>query len=419
MFTRPIEIQARVIAIEYDLMDVNRSATVEMGQFLSAHSYDDRLDQVIREINDNRGKWNQGNKPISPDRFPDILPDVPANVEATGGFQTVQIFWAFNIEAFYVQAYELFASEVKGFLPSPETLVYRGSLNGFNFIGETNKTYYFRVRAVNYHGRASNYSAEVEASTARVVTDDILFGPELAMKLRELNKEADIIGKDGIQFEQIANDALELIQQRAKDYSDQEIADVYSILTEELEKRIDSAQFDQEVRRIHQAIKDGEDALEEKETQLKEEINQLGEELTSIEKHVTTEFEKVDGRLSATLSRGEVDELLTDKVDYTTYNQKMTTINASLEGIDFLVGETSGQVDQLTGEVTDLRDISSELSLSAEGFSTSIRQLQSEKRPTTNLAIGTYKPFVHSNWTNVNNQVVRFMMYRIVFLEKK
>ncbi|WP_055737288.1 MULTISPECIES: phage tail protein [Bacillaceae] len=407
MFTRPIEIQARVIAIEYDLMDVNRSATVEMGQFLSAHSYDDRLDQVIREINDNRGKWNQGNKPISPDRFPDILPDVPANVEATGGFQTVQIFWAFNIEAFYVQAYELFASEVKGFLPSPETLVYRGSLNGFNFIGETNKTYYFRVRAVNYHGRASNYSAEVEASTARVVTDDILFGPELAMKLRELNKEADIIGTDGIQFEQIANDALELIQQRAKDYSDQEIADVYSILTEELEKRMDRAQFDQEVRRIHQAIKDGEDALEEKETQLKEEIGQLGEELTSIEKHVTTEFEKVDGRLSATLSKGEVDELLTDKVDYTTYNQKMTTINASLEGIDFLVGETSGQVDQLTGEVTDLRDISSELSLNAEGFTTSIRQLQSEKRPTTNLAIGTYKPFVQSNWTNVNNQIVR------------
>ncbi|RQW19707.1 hypothetical protein EH196_06030 [Bacillus sp. C1-1] len=407
MFTRPIEIQARVIAIEYDLMDVNRSATVEMGQFLSAHSYDDRLDQVIREINDNRGKWNQGNKPISPDRFPDILPDVPANVEATGGFQTVQIFWAFNIEAFYVQAYELFASEVKGFLPSPETLVYRGSLNGFNFIGETNKTYYFRVRAVNYHGRASNYSAEVEASTARVVTDDILFGPELAMKLRELNKEADIIGTDGIKFEQIANDALELIQQRAKDYSDQEIADVYSILTEELEKRIDRAQFDQEVRRIHQAIKDGEDALEEKETQLKDEIGQLGEGLTSIEKHVTTEFEKVDGRLSATLSKGEVEELLTDKVDYTTYNQKMTTINASLEGIDFLVGETSGKVDQLTGEVTDLQDISSELSLNAEGFSTSIRQLQSEKRPTTNLAIGTYKPFVQTNWTNVNNQVVR------------
>ncbi|MFS0786067.1 tail fiber domain-containing protein [Shouchella sp. 1P09AA] len=419
IFTRPIEIQARVIAIEYDLMDVNRSATVEMGQFLSAHSYDDRLDQVIREINDNRGKWSQGNKPISPDRYPDILPDVPANVEATGGFQTVQIYWAFNIEAFYVQAYELFASEVKGFLPSPETLVYRGSLNGFNLIGETNKTYYFRVRAVNYHGRASNYSAEVEGSTARIVTEDILFGPDLAKKLRELNKEATIIGNDGIQFEQIANDALELIQKRAKDYSDQEIADVYSILSEELEKRVDHADFTREMERINSDIEANQKELAEKENQLKEDIGKVGEELTKIEEHVTTEFEKVDGRLSATLSKGEVDELLTDKVDYTTYNQKMTSINASLEGIEINVGETSGQVDQLTGEVADLRDISSELSLSTEGFTTSIRQLQNEKRPSTNFAIGTYKTFVRSNWTNISNQVVRVYDVSDRVLEKE
>ena len=45
-FARPIEVQARVIAIEYDLLDIEGTAVVEIGQFLSVNQPDDRLDRI-------------------------------------------------------------------------------------------------------------------------------------------------------------------------------------------------------------------------------------------------------------------------------------------------------------------------------------------------------------------------------------
>ena len=38
-FARPIEVQARVIAIEYDLLDIEGTAVVEIGQFLSVNQH--------------------------------------------------------------------------------------------------------------------------------------------------------------------------------------------------------------------------------------------------------------------------------------------------------------------------------------------------------------------------------------------
>ena len=38
------------------------------------------------------------------------------------------------------------------------------------------------VRALNTHGRPSDFSAEAMASTVRILTEDIMFGPELAVK---------------------------------------------------------------------------------------------------------------------------------------------------------------------------------------------------------------------------------------------
>ncbi|TES48088.1 phage tail spike protein [Shouchella lehensis] len=362
-FARPIEIQARVIAIEYDLLDIDTTAVVEIGQFLSAHDYDDRLDNVVREINDNRGKWEQPAKPFDRNSYPDIVPEVPAGIEATGGFQIIQVFWDFNFMEYYIQHYELFASQVKGFLPSPETMVYRGPLNGYNLKGETNTTYYFRARAINYHDRASNYTAEVSASTVRVMTDDLLFGEELAERLRELNKEADIIGKDGINFDQIQQDALDRIHNRAKVYSDQEIAHAYNELSEELKS-------------VHDDVDANRKELVEKEKQLKEDIGRIGEGLTDIEEHFTEQFEMIDGRFNGLISKGEVENLLGDKVDQTVYDKRMLEIGASVEGIEFDLKQTSGTVDNLTGDVVNLREITADLKFTADGFSTSIQEIE-------------------------------------------
>ncbi|MED4374106.1 phage tail spike protein, partial [Bacillus licheniformis] len=49
-FRRPIEIQTRVIALEYDISDPEGTAKVEMGQFLSVYEPDTRLDQIEDKI---------------------------------------------------------------------------------------------------------------------------------------------------------------------------------------------------------------------------------------------------------------------------------------------------------------------------------------------------------------------------------
>src|SRR5690606_9979839 len=126
-FRRPIEIQARIIAIEYDLMDIQGTAVVEMGQFLSAHD-DDRIDRVIDTINDNHGKWDTV-PTVTNDRFPDNIPSVPTRIVVNSGFLTIQLHWPFNPEV-YVKHYEIYASEVKDFVPDTQHLIYRGVLNG-------------------------------------------------------------------------------------------------------------------------------------------------------------------------------------------------------------------------------------------------------------------------------------------------
>ena len=79
------------------------------------------------------------------------------------------------------------------------------------------------MRALNTHGRPSDFSAEAMASTVRILTEDIMFGPELAERMRELHREADLIGENGINFENIRQEVLDRIQADAKVYTDQEI----------------------------------------------------------------------------------------------------------------------------------------------------------------------------------------------------
>lgn len=81
-FARPIEIQTRVIAIEYDVLDIENTAVVEMGQFLSAHNPDDRIDRVVADIDRNRGRWNSDGGPMNKNKYPDIKPPSPVNLVA-------------------------------------------------------------------------------------------------------------------------------------------------------------------------------------------------------------------------------------------------------------------------------------------------------------------------------------------------
>ncbi|MBM7717231.1 phage minor structural protein [Bacillus thermophilus] len=206
-FARPIEIQTRVIAIEYDLLDIEGTAVVEMGQFLSVYENDlgRELDDLKNEIRENRSKWESGGGPITNDRFPDIKPDTPVNVEATGGFRVIQLYWDYD-EAVYISHYEVYGSQVKDFVPDNQHLLWRGRVSGFPHEVDTDQVWYYRVRAVNMHGRPSDWSAQVKASTVRIISDDILFGPDIAAELRELSKTAQILADGTVNLGMIGAD---------------------------------------------------------------------------------------------------------------------------------------------------------------------------------------------------------------------
>ncbi|TFJ92131.1 phage tail spike protein [Lentibacillus salicampi] len=198
-FSRPIEIEARVIALEYDLLDIEGTAQAELGQFLTILD-DDRLDRVIEEINDNRPNWDVPQ--IDESNYPDIKPETPQNVKAVGAFQTIQLSWDYD-ESLFVKHYEVFGSQLPDFVPDSSNLLWRGRVSGFAHQVKTDQVWYYYVRAVNYHGTASDYSVKIEASTVRIMSDDILFGEGIASELRGLSKTAGILAQDTVSFDKL------------------------------------------------------------------------------------------------------------------------------------------------------------------------------------------------------------------------
>lgn len=203
LFSRPIEIQARAIAIEYDLMDIEGTAQVEMGQFLNLD--DDRLDRVIDDINNNRGNWEHPQ--IDESNYPNIIPSVPTNVQAIGGFKTIQLYWDYADELF-IKHYEIYGSQVQGFIPSEAQLLGRGDVSAFAHEVDTDQVWYYRIRAMNYHGNGSEFSDEVTASTVRIITDDMLFGSVNADILADLSVDASKLTDSAVTAEKIANLAV-------------------------------------------------------------------------------------------------------------------------------------------------------------------------------------------------------------------
>ncbi len=217
-FARPIEIQARIIALEYDLMDIEGTMVVEMGQFLDLG--DNRIDDLEKEVE------NIKNRPpktiIDKNSYPDRKPSTPVNLEAYGGMEVIQLYWDYADELF-IKHYEVYGSRTEDFVPDTQHLLWRGDVSAFAHTVGTDEVWYYRVRAVNYHGRPSDWSVQVRAATYRVLTEDILWGPELAERMRELHRISDIIGENGVNFDQISQEAKDLINQQARIYTDEEI----------------------------------------------------------------------------------------------------------------------------------------------------------------------------------------------------
>ncbi|MEC1479283.1 prophage endopeptidase tail family protein [Bacillus haynesii] len=195
-FRHPIEVQTRVIAIEYDLSDPVNTAQVEMGQFLDLYSTEKRLKEVETTIDTNRGKWDNGGDPVIGDgSFPDKVPPVPSNVKVESLFQGVAISWDYDPSS-YIAAYEVYASPNKGFTPLPENRIFWGKQSKCEHTPGVDQVWYYRLRTINTHGTPSPFTQEFTGTTNRIMTKDILFGAITSDLLADLAVKADKISRD-------------------------------------------------------------------------------------------------------------------------------------------------------------------------------------------------------------------------------
>src|SRR5690625_4871576 len=104
---------------------------------------------------------------IDDDTFPDVKPETPANFTAEGLFKVIQLKWDFNASS-YIASYELYASQTPNFNPTSDRLVWRGKTGGYAFEAVTDEQWYFRLRAVNTHGTASDFTSEISAQTTKI-----------------------------------------------------------------------------------------------------------------------------------------------------------------------------------------------------------------------------------------------------------
>ncbi|QXE02776.1 phage tail protein [Terribacillus sp. DMT04] len=350
-FSRPIEIQARIIAMEYDLVDIEGTATVEMGQFLSVNS-DNRLQRVIETIDGNRGKWEH----ISNDHFPDVVPAVPSNIKAEGLFKSILLQWDYTGEI-YIKHYEVYGSQVQGFVPQPQHLLYRGNVSSFSHAVETEQKWYYRVRAANHQERASDYSQEVSASTLRVISDDILFGEDIAAQLRELSMTAQLLADGSINFEQISETAREQIKQDSTKYTDEQITTARNALIQNIAAKAD-------LEFVNGKFKFSDEKLQELDGEIVELTNktiaynqdfvEVKQSVDDVKGSIETTIQQVNG-IDDTVKDQQLQikqnaKGISSKVSTDTYQQDAATINRRFENVNSEFSQQAGLIQQRVTE---------------------------------------------------------------------
>lgn len=111
--------------------------------------------------------------PITDGNFPDETPPTPENFEGSGLFKIIQLKWDYSPSSL-IASYEVYASKTDGFTPGPDNLVWKGKSGGYNHQANTNETWYFRIRTVNYSGTPSPFSDQIMGQTVQIKAEDIL-----------------------------------------------------------------------------------------------------------------------------------------------------------------------------------------------------------------------------------------------------
>jgi phage minor structural protein len=165
-------LETRIIVFKYDIGD-DTTGDVNLGNFIDYLDDDNQVDKIADIVNEKSGLWDQSDTgPITDEDIEDITPSIPTGITARGLYKTIMIDWNYD-PSIAIAAYEVYASQIPGFIPDATNLVWRGKTGGFVFEADTDQTWYFKIRALNPHGTASEYSTEFLAQTVRVSGQDI------------------------------------------------------------------------------------------------------------------------------------------------------------------------------------------------------------------------------------------------------
>lgn len=128
--------------------------------------------------------------------FPDSLPAIPQLTANVLGFASVDLSWTYENKVYY--NYQVFASKTENFEPNMFDLIFEGQASSFLHQVKPNETWYYRARAVNTHGSATELSTQLKVVTRKIddmtnYFEEVAIGKAVVGSLTSDYMEAGII----------------------------------------------------------------------------------------------------------------------------------------------------------------------------------------------------------------------------------
>lgn len=171
------------VTVAFNKLGVNVNAKINqtvwnvlLDKYESIEIGDSRATLGSNQKEQDRDRDEQVNRPpiIGPGNIANVRPGTITNLVAYGGFSQVLLHW--DMQGLTVREYEIYGSQEKGFVPGPSNLLGKTNVNAYTHGTETKLQWYYRVRAVNHHDVAGNFSEEVFGQTANTKDLDELKG---------------------------------------------------------------------------------------------------------------------------------------------------------------------------------------------------------------------------------------------------
>lgn len=156
-----INLESRIVEERYSIRDIKSTKEIILGHVLP--SITDNLGSVIG--GNSTGGGDKDRPSIDNSNFPNTLPQIPI-VSTKGRFSTIEVSWTYENKMYY--NYEVYASQLENFNPTPDNMIFKGQASVFLHEVKPKQTWYYRVRACNTHGKFTELSTQVSESTQKI-----------------------------------------------------------------------------------------------------------------------------------------------------------------------------------------------------------------------------------------------------------